>query len=145
LLSDCGFFEHAGKLLSEVLHVITQFHDRKDAFNLIVYFLASKFLLPLTRTMGHGPAYHTADSHEQLLQYKSIDELNIINRRPQPALSLLRRRSAVGSMDGNLPRMHSDDRLQLLLRQQSLPFVYPVLGRHLRRNPSITTRCPTAR
>jgi len=39
LLGDGGFLEHAGKLLSKIVHIITEFNDRNDAFNLIVNLL----------------------------------------------------------------------------------------------------------
>jgi len=42
-----AFLEYAGKLLSEVIHIVVEFHSRHDAFNLILNFLTPKLLEPL--------------------------------------------------------------------------------------------------
>jgi hypothetical protein len=46
LLGYRAFLEYSGELLSEVIHIIAEFHDRHDAFNLIVNLLASELLQP---------------------------------------------------------------------------------------------------
>jgi hypothetical protein len=39
--------ENPRELLSEIIHIVAQLHNRNDALDLIVNFIAAKFLQPL--------------------------------------------------------------------------------------------------